>query len=158
MRWRLTFIEEHDIHVGCWLEEVIQPRTSQLGSAPVYSAKPKVGICADQVCSHLPFQSSCRLPRQIVRLPAYWQRASSSGTSRTVLCRAQHGYCSTPDGHPPDNILGMSTAPACYGSSCPSRISALFLPASHYRKSLGDLALTYLAHFSLIKRIERQYI
>lgn len=49
----------------------------------------------------------------------------------------------------------MSTAPACYGSSCPSRISALFLPASHYRKSLGDLALTYLAHFSLIKRIER---
>lgn len=36
-----------------------------------------------------------------------------------------------------------------------SRISALFLPASHYRKSLGDLALTYLAHFSLIKRIER---
>lgn len=52
-------------------------------------------------------------------------------------------------------IYSMSTAPACNGSSCPSRISALFLPASHYRKSLGDLALTYLVHFSLIKRIER---
>ena len=64
--------------MGRWLVEVFQPRIRQPGSAPAHSAEPKADIGTDRARSPLPFQSSCRSPRWIERLPEYWQRASSS--------------------------------------------------------------------------------